>query len=110
MLEPLGAPDNSHMSALFLSSEELPVHIGARARRRRLAMNLLQSDVARRAGTTLSTVRRFEAGANVGFEAVVRIAVAIEAEDGLAALFPMPERRTLDDVLAARPERRRARR
>ena len=51
---------------------------------------------------SLATFRRFEAGANVSIEVLVRVAIALHAERELHDLFPMPEARTIDEVLKRR--------
>jgi transcriptional regulator with XRE-family HTH domain len=82
--------------------------IGARARALRLAQNRRQADLATAAGVTLATLRRFEATGRVGFEAVIRVALALGAEREFALLFPAPEARSLDDILDGQHRRARA--
>lgn len=85
--------------------------IGRRAQAARLAVRRSQADVARAAGVSLPTVQRFEAGANVSVDALVRIAVALNAERDLGDLFPLPDLRTIEQVLDRRrlPQRGRTR-
>ncbi len=91
-----------------MSSAQVVRRIGERARDLRLALARSQEDVARAAGLSRTTLTRFEAGKPVEFEAVVRIAIALEAEDELGALFPTQDPQSLDEILAlkARPRRR----
>lgn len=84
--------------------------VARRAQARRIALGLRQEDLAAKAGVTLPTLRRFESGANVGVEQVARIALALGGERGLAALFPLPETRSLDQILHADQQRSRVRR
>lgn len=97
------------MSVILFSPREISVRVGNRARERRLASGLRQADVAVRAGVTLSTLRRFEAGGNVGFDAVVRIALALGSEQEVADLFSPIETRSLDQILESQKKRYRAR-
>ncbi|MHB8148455.1 MAG: helix-turn-helix domain-containing protein [Vulcanimicrobiaceae bacterium] len=97
------------MSVTLYSATELLKLVGSRARERRLAYGLRQVDLAEAAGVTLPTVRRFENGANVGFEAIVQIALALGAEHEIAQLFSRPETRTLEQILDAGHRRSRAR-
>ena len=76
--------------------------IGSRARDARLAARRSQADVARAAGVSLPTLQRFEAGANVSIDVLIRIAVALNAERDLADLFPLPDARTIEQVLERR--------
>jgi transcriptional regulator with XRE-family HTH domain len=92
----------------LLTAPQLATAVAQRARRLRLDRNLTQQELADRAGMSLSSLRRFERTGEVAFLSLVRIAVALDAVDGLAALFP-EQVRSLDDVLE-RPRRQRGRR
>lgn len=92
----------------LLTAPDLARSVAKRVRRERLARAWTQRELAERAGTSLSSLRRFERTGEIAFLTLVRIAVALDAVDGLAALFP--ERiRSLDDLLAP-PRRQRGRR
>jgi len=84
--------------------------IGQRASVRRLALNLSQATTAARAGLTLSTLRRIERGTNVGFDAILALAIALRVESDVLALFAprtaVPA--SLDEVLSEPAPRRRA--
>ncbi len=82
--------------------------IGARARAVRLDRSLRQSDVAKAAGVTLPTIIRFEQTGKVGFDVVVRIAIALGAEAELTRLFAQPQTRSIDEIVAVRKSRTRA--
>jgi transcriptional regulator with XRE-family HTH domain len=96
---------------LEMSPGTIRKRIGQRAQSARLAVRRSQADVARAAGVSLPTVQRFEAGANVSLDALVRIAVALNAERDLGDLFPLPDLRTIEQVLDRRrlPQRGRTR-
>ena len=83
--------------------------LGARSKERRLALGLRQQDLAISSGVPSRSVRRFEAGGSIGLEAVLKIAMALGAENDFAALFPQPERQSLDDILRAQHRRSRVR-
>jgi len=97
------------MDTLSLSPAELCEAVGRRAKERRLGMGLRQADVAERAGVTLRTIRRLEAGGGT-LEVAARVAFALGAEREFLGLFPPQDARTLDDVLASDRRRLRARR
>jgi len=61
--------------------------LGARCRALRLARNFSQVELAQMTGASLSSIRRFEATGQGGFDLVVRIAIALQATDGLETLF-----------------------
>jgi transcriptional regulator with XRE-family HTH domain len=92
------------------SPGELCRGIAERARELRVASGQRQKDLAEQAGIPLSTLKRFERSGEVGFRTVVRIAIALRAQDGFAVLFPPREHRSLDEVLAGNRARQRVRR
>lgn len=92
----------------LMSAPQLAQQVASRARRARLDRGLTQQDLADRAGTSLSSLRRFERTGEIAFLSLVRIALALDATAGLAGLFP-EQVRSLDDLLGA-PRRQRARR
>jgi transcriptional regulator with XRE-family HTH domain len=97
------------VNATLSSPPELCRLVGKRAGELRLARGMRQADLAEAAGVTLSTLKRFERSGEVGFETIVRVALALGAEREFAALFPSPEPRSLDQILDAGRKRLRAR-
>lgn len=87
---------------LETSPRAIRQRLGRRARSARLAARRSQADVARAAGVSLPTVQRFEAGANVSVDALVRIAIALNADRDVRDLFPLPDARTIEQVLERR--------
>lgn len=83
--------------------------VAARARARRVALGLTQQDVADRSGVNIWTLRRFEASGRVAFDALIRVAVVLDAVEEFGSLFPEPEFRSLDEVID-RPKRQRGKR
>jgi putative transcriptional regulator len=81
--------------------------IGNRLRDRRIAADLTQEQLAKRAGLSRTTVTRLELGDNIGVEPLVRLAIALDAVAEFAGLFPPAETRSLDEILAAerKPQR-----
>lgn len=84
--------------------------LGRRLRAERLAQNFAQAELAARAGIAVSTLKRIERGANVGFEAVVALAIALRFEEDLRPLFSpksaLPT--TIDAIVRERQPRSRA--
>ncbi|MHA3737614.1 helix-turn-helix domain-containing protein [Pseudomonas sp. Eth.TT006] len=77
---------------------ELVKRICERLRTDRLALEMTQADVAARAGIGTNTVSNLEAGRNVGFENLVRVAMVLGRSKELENLF-LPKLETLDDIL-----------
>lgn len=100
---------NSLMEAFrLISTAEVMVGVAARMKRRRIDANLTQRELASRSGVSFSTLRMFEEKGKASFEAVVKLAFALEAEAEFEKLFPARPPITLDDVVG-RPERQRVR-
>ncbi len=77
---------------------EIVKRICERLRTDRLALEMTQADVAARAGIGTNTVSNLEAGRNVGFENLVRVAMVLGRSKELENLF-LPKLETLDDIL-----------
>ncbi|MBK6613045.1 helix-turn-helix transcriptional regulator [Ottowia sp.] len=75
--------------------------LGERVRTLRLARNLSQQDLASMSGVSLSTVRRLEAGGQGGIQALVQVALALGAAEGLQGLFALPTRSIAEAQSAA---------
>ncbi len=85
--------------------------LGERLRALRLARNLSQQDLAAMSGVSLSTVRRLESAGQGGIQALVQVALALGAVDGLQSLFTLPARSIAElDAAAQAGQRQRARR
>ncbi|MGC1381715.1 MAG: helix-turn-helix transcriptional regulator [Candidatus Baltobacteraceae bacterium] len=99
------------MDLSLYSPGEIAQRVGRQAADLRLALGRRQADVATASGVSLQTLRRFEKGESVGFDAVVKIALALGAERDFASLFPARDVRTFDQILreSARGARRRKR-
>ncbi len=91
------------------SPESIRRHLGDRIARLRLTATRTQADVAKAAGISVPTLHRLENGGNATLDVLVRVAVALGAESGLAALFPLPDARTIDEIVAQPPLRKRGR-
>ncbi|MGC9991736.1 MAG: helix-turn-helix domain-containing protein [Candidatus Cybelea sp.] len=91
------------------SPAEITRTLGAQAKARRLALGMRQVDLAAAAGVPITTVRRFEAGHNVGLDVVVNVALALRAEHELLNVFTVPSAGSIDDVLRRTRQRQRAR-
>ena len=92
---------NSSFTELYTPTE-LTRQVGERAKALRLSMGLRQEDLARMAGVSITTVKRFEATGQATLEVVVRLLVALRAEPALAELFaPRKTKRSLDEVISS---------
>ena len=86
------------MDLSFSKSGEIVQLLCERLRKERLSRQMTQADVAARAGIGVNTVSNLEAGRNVGFETVIRVATVLGRLQEMQALFK-PRLDSLDDML-----------
>jgi transcriptional regulator with XRE-family HTH domain len=86
------------MDLSFSKPDEIVRLLCERLRKERLAQHMTQADVAGRAGVGVNTVSNLEAGRNVSFESVVRVAMVLGRHQDLEQLF-QPRLESLDDIL-----------
>ncbi|MET2832782.1 helix-turn-helix domain-containing protein [Mesorhizobium shangrilense] len=82
--------------------------VAARMKRRRIDANLTQRELASKAGVSYGSLRVFEETGKASFEAVVKIAFALEAEAEFERLFPPRPPKTIEEVVG-QPARKRVR-
>jgi transcriptional regulator with XRE-family HTH domain len=78
---------------------ELQTDLGDRVKIRRIALGFSQKDAATRAGVAYRTWRRMEAEGKASIEDLVKAALALRCEEGVAGLFPGPEATSMDELL-----------
>lgn len=83
--------------------------LGERIATLRLGRNLSQATVAREAGTSVSSVRRLEAGGNTSLDTLYRILSVLGLEQRLLEFLPDPAVRPVERVQRGGRERQRAR-
>ena len=86
------------MDLNFSKPDEIVRLLCERLRKERLSRQMTQADVAARAGIGVNTVSNLEAGRNVGFESMVRVAMVLGRLQELQELFK-PRLDSLDDIL-----------
>lgn len=100
------------MSINIVSPQEVALHMATRAKVKRLALNLSQETLARQAGVSLSTLKKFERTGKMSLESLLKIALVLEALDGFEQIFlpPQPESYLSLDALLKDRSRKRGRR
>ena len=77
------------------------MEVAGRAAKRRKESGLTQTQLAKKAAVSLGSLRRFEQTGAVSFDALVRICIALDCEDGLDALFAQRAYRSIQEVIDA---------
>jgi transcriptional regulator with XRE-family HTH domain len=85
---------------MHLSFNDQMSHLGRRIRARRLALDLTQQAAAAKAGVAHRTWRRMEAEGRASIEDLVRAAITLRCDEGIAALFPEMAATSMDELLA----------
>lgn len=99
-----------YLDPFGISPKQLRERLGRRSQERRLALNQSQASVAAKAGVSVTTLKRFEAGENVSVDVLIRVAQALDAAAPLSALFPQLEARSIRDLVDENIRRQRGRR
>ena len=86
------------MDLKFKKPEEVVTSLCERLRKERLYLEMTQADVATRAGVSVNTVSNLEAGRNVSFENLVRVAMVLGRLKELEELFK-PHSNSVNDIL-----------
>lgn len=94
----------------FLSPAELAAAVAHRARERRLAFGFTRQELAARSGVSAASLKRFERTGKIAFDALIRLALALDAVEGFDRLFERAAYASIDEVLQKPPRRRRGRR
>ena len=102
-----------HIWPMILTLHDQMTELGKRIKVRRLALDLTQQAAAAKAGVAHRTWRRMEAEGAASIEDLVRAAIALRCDEGIAALFPEMAANSMDELLAQRrkatkPQRQRA--
>ena len=81
-----------------------------RFRRLRLDhFNWTRAYLAEQSGVTESTIKRFENTGQITMENLVLLAMALQAQQGILQLFPMPQSGSIADIEKRQLKRQRAR-
>lgn len=75
------------MSFILKTPQEIRRDLAQRARKRRLTLNLSQEGVARRAGISAGTVKRFEKTGHISIDSLLKIAIVLDATKDFDNVF-----------------------
>ena len=84
---------------LFETPTSVALAVAARATQRRTSMRLTQAELARKAGLSLATYRRFEQTGQIAFSGLLQIAFALNCLSDFKVLFAAQAWASMDDML-----------
>ena len=91
------------MSTNALTKLRLPgqakMDVAKREKERRRRLGITQEALARKAGVSLGSLRRFEQTGDISFASLVSLCYALGCSDDLAALFSAPAYRSIQEVI-----------
>lgn len=99
---------NHNIDFATAPSQAIIAALGRRLDEIRLSRNIAQSDLAREAGVSRSTMTRLADGKPVSLDSFIRVMQALRLTDQLATLLPDPRVRPVDRVRLDGAERQRA--
>ena len=91
--------------AVYATVCDLEARLGASLRRLRLDRNLEQATLAHRAGISLRSLQRLEVGQGSTTHTLIRVLRALDSEDWLKTIAPVP---TINPLTTAKPRQRAA--
>jgi transcriptional regulator with XRE-family HTH domain len=94
---------------VLATPDDVRREIADRFKARRLSQALTQRDLAMRAGTSVGSLKRFEATGQIALDSLMRLALVLECLDDFSRVCKPTdlEGRTLDELLKTSPKRQR---
>lgn len=87
------------------TSFDIAIEVAARVRARRKERKLTQAQLAKKAGMSLASYKRFEQTGQISFQSLASVAIALDCEDGFDALFSQRQYSSIKEVLDAKAAR-----
>ena len=81
------------------TSDEINLEVAKNARKIRKRMKWSQEELSKRSGVSLGSLKRFESTGNISFLSLTKIAVALDAVDGIKALFTEVPYKSIEEVI-----------
>jgi len=78
---------------------ELAAEMAARVRARRKELGLSQEKLAQKSQVSLGSIKRFESKSEISLQSLLRLAIALNAEDNFEELFARRQYRSIQDVI-----------
>ena len=89
------------------TSYDIGLEVAGRVLARRKELHLTQAQLAKRAGMSLGSYKRFEQTGQIAFASLTNISIALNCEDDFDALFARRQYASMKEVLRAQRESQR---
>lgn len=81
------------------TAPQIAAEVAQRVRQRRKEKKLTQEDLAQRAGLSLGSYKRFEQSYQISFDSLIKIAIALDAEEDFKILFSKRHFASLQELI-----------
>lgn len=81
---------------------EIAIEVAQRVRARRKELGLTQEQLARKAGMSLASYKRFEQRGAIAFESLIRIGLALDNDSDFDELFAKRAYASIEEVINER--------
>lgn len=93
----------------ILSVVDIQKHLATQLRTARLEENMTQAGLAKRAGVSLGSLKRFEQTGEISLKGLIALAYALSLEAGLIDALVPKKTQTMDQILESENSRKRQR-
>ena len=84
---------------IWETPEEINMKVASNARNLRKRLGISQQKLSEISGVTYATIKRFEATGNISFLSLTKIAVALDAVNGIKAIFTEVPYKSIQEVI-----------
>ncbi len=87
------------INILLKTPSEIDLELAERMAGIRKRRKITQAELAKKAGVSLGSLRRFEQTGEISLHSLTLLSIALSLEDELEALFRQPEFLSIDEVI-----------
>lgn len=84
---------------IWETPEEINMKVASNARNLRKRLGISQQKLSEISGVTYASIKRFEATGNISFLSLTKIAVALDAINGIKAIFTEVPYKSIQEVI-----------
>ena len=84
---------------IWETPEEINMEVASNARNLRKRLGISQQKLSQMSGVSYASIKRFEATGNISFLSLTKIAVALDAINGIKAIFTEVPYKSIQEVI-----------